>query len=141
MVNKEDALCVLGSCNFVLPPLQGLGDVGVAAGGNASLTPVCTGHALSGLSTTISKTAWICDARTWTVTTQPFNLDSSFRFSRGAAESAEYAEKGPKTKAFLHPDSHGHDRKTAHPNDERPSCSEVPIFSLNQPLCSLWINK
>ena len=73
MVNKEDVLCVLGACNFVLPPLQGLGDVGVAAGGNATLTPVCTGHALSGLSTTISKTAWICDARTWTVTTQLFN--------------------------------------------------------------------
>ena len=50
---------------FVPSPLQGLRDDCVAAGGSASLTPVCTVHALSGLSITASKTAFAgsCDTR------------------------------------------------------------------------------
>ena len=42
------------------------------------------------------------------------NLDSSFGFSRRAAETAEYAEKVPKTEAFRSPHTR-YDRKRIYP--------------------------
>ncbi len=61
----------------------------------------------------------------------PFNLDSSFGFSRRAAEVAGFAEKVSKTEAFRSPNAHCYDRTDVRPNAESPSCSGVPIFFLN----------
>ncbi len=57
------------------------------------------------------------------------NLDSTFGFSRSAAESAEYAKKSPS--GFSISNAYGCDRKGIHSNGESPACSGVPVFILS----------
>ena len=55
------------------------------------------------------------------------NRYSSFVFSRKGRRTRR---ERPENRGFSYPNSHGYDKKAAHPNGERPSCSRAPFFFL-----------